>query len=120
MATSPPYWYGDDMSTIEENNRKWLIHLCEKAIVNHENWANRDSANAQAQVGRLWAYLSAGLPFRILTKQNCQNGLYVTNDRIIWIEVEVPGFAYFEGGEKDADTFYLPKPQQIVPGHDWY
>lgn len=104
-----------------ENERKMLIDLCERSIVNVKSWSNRDSHHSQERVGSLWALLKAGCEFRIMDRES--DGSCKTDDRTIWIEVsEIPDFGHMDaGGKKAKDTFYLPTPKRLEEASgDWY
>jgi len=104
-----------------ENDRKMLIDLCERSIVNVKSWANRDTHYTQEKIGTLWALLKAGCEFRIMDRES--DGELKTNDQMIWIEVsEIPGFNYMDaGGAKATETFYLPTPKRLAErSGDWY
>lgn len=98
--------------------REELVSICEEAVVPIKFWNNRDSADAQAGVGRVWALLKAGAEFTVIDQGTC-----ATTDRTIWIELSWPGFQTFEVGSGWAeDTFYLPTPHRLAEaaGTDWY
>ncbi len=97
-------------------DRKELIALCEAASVPEKKWINRDSAQAQRQVGECMMLLKAGCIFRPA------DGNPTSNSRIIWIAIESDGFAFFEGGEVDIDNFYIPTKKRVekADGGDWY
>ena len=100
--------------------REKLIEICEKATVKESDWNNRDSADAQRQLGEAWALLKAGCEFFVRTSGNC-----ATDTKTIWIEIESLGFKYFECGStnsKDSETYYLPTEERLADraGKDWY
>ena len=45
--------------------RDELVDLCDRGVVAHSHWRNRDSAEAQRQLGECRALLLAGCDFRI-------------------------------------------------------
>lgn len=96
-----------------EYTREKLIEICEKSIVPHEKWRDRDTAVSQEWVGKAWAFLKAGASFEI------ESG---TNDRTIWIRITVNGFDAFEGGDPQTESFYLPTEARLerANGEDWY
>lgn len=99
-------------------NREDLIFICQKAIVPVEDWWNRDSPEAQIQIGKCWALLKAGCPFVILTE-----GGLSSYDNTIWVEIEHPDFSTFVTGSRPVnETFYLPTPKRLKErkGQDWY
>ena len=97
--------------------REELVRICEAAVVDHQQWGDRDTASAQKGVGKAWAYLKAGCPFQVLT-----TGSLVTNERTIWLEIIYDGFSTFEGDGKESCTVYLPTWARLkeTEGHDWY
>ncbi len=54
----------------EEYTREMLIDLCEKGVVHFDKWTNRDSSDAQIQLGQAWVLLKAGVPFIVLDGTN--------------------------------------------------
>ncbi len=97
-----------------------LIAICQRAIVQQENWDNRDSAGAQRQVGEAWALLRAGCAFEIC---HTAGDTCVTDEETVWIEITFNGFGSFEGGDADTETYYLPTPARLSRqkwGEDWY
>jgi hypothetical protein len=107
------------------DDRGALIALCERAAVPQEHWRNRDTAVAQRQVGEALMLLRAGCEFRILTGspdgKHYNRGL-VSNETTTWVEITHHGFDYFEGGDVDEDTFYIPTEARLdaADGKDWY
>lgn len=99
--------------------REDLISLCEQGAAPEAGWHDRDSAEAQRQMGEAWALLRAGCAFEVLTKGDLK-----TDDRTIWVEITFDGFGAFEGGDKETELFYLPTQQRIdaaaLSGGDWY
>jgi hypothetical protein len=94
-------------------DRSELLALCERAIVPHEKWRNRDSAAAQRQVGELLALLRAGCSFTVV----------VENRDTLSVTVEFRGFNTFEEGEgMEHASFYLPTDACLTAyaGEDWY
>lgn len=95
-----------------------LIELCNKAVVPHKLWRNRDTSSAQRQVGELLALLRADCPFEVVTE-----GDWATSERTIVVKVSYRGFSSFE---EDAglskETFYLPTQTSLdeAAGRDWY
>jgi len=49
--------------------REELIQLCKDAVVHHTKWENRDSYLAQKGIQSIYKALTAGLDFRIVTKE---------------------------------------------------
>lgn len=95
--------------------RKDLIKICKKSFVNQKLWKNRDTAEAQQKAGSCLALLSAGCDFKILTEGDLK-----TDDQTIWLEIYFEGFASFEGGSLEEETFYLPTELRLSDGGDWY
>lgn len=102
-------------------NKEQLIEICEKAIVPHKEWINRDTSDAQAQIAVAAAYLKCGCDFRVLTDENNSGGL-ATDKETIWLEITFSGFGTFEGGDKEKQTYFLPTPERIKNAdmRDWY
>lgn len=99
-------------------NRDELVELCNRAIVSHERWSNRDSATAQKQVGELLVLLRAGCPFEVV-----KEGVWVTNERTVVVKMYYRGFMQFEEGEGLAqESFYLPTQTRLDEANcgDWY
>lgn len=100
-------------------SREKLIEICERAIVPHEAWHDRDSYSAQNGVGQLWAMLKANAPFAVQTTgTNC-----VTDERTIWVRITAEGFASFDwGGGPENEVYYLPTEKRLTEtaGRDWY
>lgn len=97
--------------------REQLVDLCNKASVHYTKWRNRDSADAQRQVGELSALLKSNCPFEVVTE-----GSWKTDDQTIVVQVEFKGFIFFEEGELSKETFYLPTQKRLdeAAGGDWY
>lgn len=49
--------------------REQLIELCKLAVVHHTKWQDRDSYCAQMAVASIYKRLTAGLDFKIVTKE---------------------------------------------------
>ncbi|MBW4706161.1 hypothetical protein KX928_00005 [Roseobacter sp. YSTF-M11] len=98
--------------------REELINICEKAIVHLDSWRDRDSSEAQRQVGDAWALLKSGCPYKVLTKGDLQ-----TDEKTIWIEHTFTDFSGFEHGTpfNEIETLYLRTPKRLenVAGADW-
>lgn len=104
--------------------REELVALCERAVVAHDQWSDRDSARAHVQLGQLWALLKAGCDFHI-NKVDDRTGMLD-----IWVTWR--GFQWFEGTGDPAeyrrdelmedDTFYMPGEERLndMDGKDWY
>jgi uncharacterized protein (DUF1684 family) len=109
-----------DMTTPKQDyTREDLVALCERAFVPHAKWRNRDTADAQRQLGECYALLRAGCDFVIL------DGRYglTTDERTVWVEITFRGFAYFDyDGDWNTETFYLPTAPRLDrrDGGDWY
>ncbi|MBD2503916.1 hypothetical protein [Anabaena azotica] len=97
--------------TTELPTREELIALCQRAIVKESNWRNRDSFLSQENIGRCWALLQADCQYEI-----------VENSRTWDLEFEVRGFQYFEIGEIEIVSGYIPKQELLdaKSGNDWY
>jgi hypothetical protein len=98
----------------QQLNRDALIQLCERAIVPHDKWRNRDTPEAQQQLGRLWMFLKSGCEF-VITEHS---------DRTVKLSVKYRDFDFFEGSSSvlETDYFYLPTEQRLdkVKGEDWH
>lgn len=117
--------------TQHEYTREELIAICEQAIVQQDDWCDRDSQSAQVGVGKCWALLKAGCEFQVTYDHNKRLfSACVTDDKTIWLRTWSKGFNYFEYGEDDGgpfenmeeDHFYLPTPKRLAEraGRDWY
>lgn len=108
--------------------RSELIKICEDAVVLEKNWGNRDSHEAQKQVGEALALLKAGCEFKTL-----YGGDLCTSYRTIWIEIAAEGFGFYEGFDhtcnesdrytyKQKEAYYLPTVERLnrFKGKDWY
>lgn len=49
--------------------RQELIELCQDAVVHHTKWQDRDSYSAQKNLQSIYKGLTAGLDYRIITKE---------------------------------------------------
>ena len=100
-------------------SRENLLAICEGAFVPEAEWANRDSADAQRQLGECYALLKAGCKFAVLRGPDL-----MTDKRTIWVEVQYKGFAHLDyDGPLDKDTYYLPTLARLDSagsGKDWY
>lgn len=108
-----------DPGTIKTDyTRDELISLCERAVVPEEHWHDRDSCQSQAGVGKAWALLKAGVPYKVLTSGDC-----ATDDRTVWLEFYPMDFNSFEEGERrGCELIYLPTQARLdgAGGKDWY
>lgn len=97
--------------------REELIKLCEDSLVLEKYWMNRDSAEAQRQIGELWALLRAGCDF-----EDVSDGPNFKHWETIWIKVAFKGFSYFErpSSGKNTKIFYLPDRERLHREGDWY
>ena len=99
--------------------RDELVAICERAVVPHEQWSDRDTASAQEGVGKAWAFLRAGCDFHVIT----EGDICVTDDRTIWVEITHDNFGVIDwGGPQETETFYLPTSARLdaTAGRDWY
>lgn len=53
--------------------REELIKICEDAVVHHTKWEDRDSYLAQREIQSIHKGLTAGLEFKIITKEDDPN-----------------------------------------------
>jgi len=124
--------------------REKLIELCERAVVHHSKWENRDSYSAQVLISSIYEGLTAGLEFEINNQ---------TDDYTIWIDfinvekdmlknsrcLSICGREeYFENCDPDYETEmfigygidfnsnytggYMPTEKRLnnAEGDDWY
>lgn len=120
------------MSEQKQYTRDELLAICKKASVKQENWLDRDTAAAQRQLGEAYMLLQAGCEVRTLygdyVRRFTGSSTIVvksdltTTDETIWIQITYKGFQYFEAGEFESDTFYLPTREYLRrrKGKDWY
>lgn len=104
-------------------SREQLIKHCEHSIVSVMRWRNRDTPDAQTQVGECWAKIKGGCAYRLRTDVALrQNHEYST----IWVDVFAPTFDDFENGTQEEsehyETYYLPAIDRLkqAKGGDWY
>lgn len=100
-----------------EYTREVLIDLCERSIVPVDQWSDRDSAQCMIQLGSCLALLKCGCDFKVLYED-----VLCTNEETIWVEIEYPGFAAFEGFNSTKSNFWLPTEKRLRDnqGRDWY
>jgi len=100
-------------------DRDELIALIEAAIVPESKWRNRDSAEAQKQLGECWAQLQAQCEFTARPDDRRPT-------ETILVNVFAKGFTAFEygGGMKsyDCEMYYVPTRERLErnAGGDWY
>lgn len=96
--------------------RKELIQLCVDAVVHHTKWRNRDSYSSQVGIQSVYKGLTAGLDYRIVTKE-IDSDYHSTEDVLIieflqpidfdkldkgkWLEI-----SSLENYHKDCDPDY--------------
>ena len=99
--------------------REDLIALCDRGVVLQKHWHNRDSAEAQMQLGKCRALLLAGCDFRI---EGDEAEFTKSDAETWWVEVTFEGFNYHEFGERQTSTFYVPTAARLdkYAGADWY
>jgi hypothetical protein len=68
--------------------RQELIELCKDAVVHHTKWRNRDSYSAQKSLQSIYEGLTAGLDYRIVTKEIDAD--YHSDERTLVIEFLQP------------------------------
>ncbi len=103
----------------KDYTREELLSICEKSFVPQNLWGDRDSAEAQKQLGQCYVWLKDGCDFKILTKTNNKN--FITDDQTIWVEIQAKGFEHFDyQGGMDTETFYLPTERRLKRKGDWY
>lgn len=103
----------------KQYRRQDLIKLCMDGFVDHEKWGDRDSSDAQRQLGEALALLKADCPVKTLYDEDL-----CTNDKTIWIEVGFTDFSGFENGVDNnaKEIFYIPTRTRLskANGKDWY
>lgn len=50
--------------------RETLIKICQDAVVHHTKWKDRDSYSAQRKIQAIYKGLTAGLEFRVVSKED--------------------------------------------------
>lgn len=106
------------MTVRTDYTREELIVICEQATVPETGWHDRDSYEAQFQVGECWALLRAGCEFDIHGVESDP----ATDDQTIWLTTWGKGFSYFENHEsgddprayKEDELHYLPTPERLA------
>ena len=68
--------------------RSELIQLCQDAVVHHTKWQDRDSYSAQKSIQSIYRGLTAGLDFRIVTKDIDEH--YHSGERNLIVEFIQP------------------------------
>lgn len=109
------------MSDATKNyERDELIDLCQRGVVPVTNWSNRDSADAQRQLGEALALLRADCEFHLAFEPK-------SDEQTIWVSILHPGFQAFEYGSDDrayweSNLFYVPTDKRLLEraGLDWY
>src|SRR5579859_6852891 len=91
---------GEENMVKTDYTREDLIVLCEHAIVDEENWRNRDTAYSQMRIGACWALLKALCDFTLILEAKDE---VATDERTIWLEVVFDGFHTFENGGTKKD-----------------
>lgn len=98
-------------------DRESLIQLCTDGVVPERLWHDRDSADAQKQLGEALMLLRAGCEFTFSGDPKQTESMY-------WIRVTYRGFDAFEMGRDylTTDLFYVPTRSRLdaCAGKDWY
>lgn len=68
--------------------REQLINICERAVVPHQKWHDRDSYISQKNIQSVYKGLTAGLDFKIITKEDDPE--YHSDEQIILIKFTAP------------------------------
>lgn len=68
--------------------REQLINICERAVVPHEKWGDRDSYISQKNIQSIYKGLTAGLDFKIITKEDDPE--YHSDEQTILIKFTTP------------------------------
>lgn len=116
---------------MQNYTREQLIKLCERSIVQHKLWKNRDSYAAQTNVGSLLVLLKAGCKFELATKENSdRRSKCICDEDTLWVRIWVKDFIWFENLDEEtepegrlvSDIFYLPTEKRLLStiGSDWY
>lgn len=113
---------------MEKYTREDLIKICELAIVNEEDWEDRDTERSQQNIGVCWVLLKAGCDFEVTYEKEYKSDLCVTDEDTIWLYIYSKGFMWFECAEDDDRTYkekihiYLPTMKRLAErkGKDWY
>lgn len=93
-----------------------LVDLCEAGVVPVDQWSNRDTSDAQIQLGKALALLRAGCDYTIANDP-------LSDGRTWWVEITYPGFAHFDwDGGTETELFYIPTRKRLdqAAGRDWY
>jgi len=93
--------------------REYLIQLCEKAIVDESKWDDRDSSDAQMNIGKVWALLKAGCEYQIASH----------DEEYVNLDISYKDFGSFERSKpKETESFYIPTESRLnhFCGNDWY
>lgn len=111
------------MAIKTDYTREELIAICERAVVPHNKWSDRDSPSAHENLGLCWVMLKAGCDFHV-HPVGAASGCF-TDERTIWLTVNWRTFSDFEYGSSFAshsEQFYLPTPARLddTQGMDWY
>lgn len=104
--------------------REDLIKICEQAFVPEDKWHDRDSSEAQKQLGLCYVFLKDGCEFEIREEDCSENSIV--------LDIYSKGFCWFEDWEepsertrevKDKHSYiYLPTQKRLdeANGGDWY
>lgn len=104
--------------------REELIKICERAFVSEDKWHDRDSSDAQCQLGICYTLLKDGCEYEI-DIDNC------SEDTIV-IDIYSKGFCWFESftpvnernreDKQEHNYMYLPTEKRLdeAKGEDWY
>ena len=68
--------------------RNELIQICQDAVVHHTKWQDRDSYSAQKSIQSIYEGLTAGLDFRVVTKDIDKD--YHSDERTLIVEFMQP------------------------------
>lgn len=109
---------------MKKYTREDLLKICEQAFVSENKWHDRDSSDAQEQLGKCYIFLKDGCEYEI-REEDC-------SEYTIVLDIYTKGFCWFESCDvlKDRtrnhkekhDYFYLPTQKRLdeVVGGDWY
>lgn len=103
-------------------SREELVAICERAVVPHAKWSNRDTPGSHEKLGLAWVMLKAGCEFSVHPSSE-KSGCFTGRD-VIWLTIYWRNFNDFEygTGPSESDSFYLPTPERLakVDGRDWH
>jgi hypothetical protein len=96
----------------KEEERKYLVDLCDRGLVPESKWKNRDTFLFQKKLALCEWFLLCGCKYTILS----------WDEYYIQICLYAHGFMYFEEGEPENEDFSIPSEERLnqLKGEDWY